>query len=362
MLLVKDLCVQMGKFFLKSVNLDVKDGEYFVLLGPTGSGKSVLLESVAGLTAVTSGEVWINGNNVTDLNLEHRKIGFAYQDYALYRHLTVRDNISFGLMWKNMKQKEIEQAVDHAIELLGLSNLLDKRPWTLSGGESQKIALARAISIKPDLLILDEPLSAVDSETKEDYERELKELHQRLGLTTIHVTHSFEEAVALGDRIAVIMDGEILQVGTPEEIFHHPQSVRAARFLMTKNIFEGEASPGPGGNSVFSVDGTEFRVDTGLQGKAYASVRPEDIMIYREPPASDNLNSLEGTVTRIVDRGTVTHVMVDVPPSFICLVLPRSLKELGLAENDKVYVTFAPSDVNVFKQEINEQQAETIEN
>ena len=191
MLEVKNLNVQMGKFFLKNINLEVKDGEYFVLLGPTGSGKTVLLESIAGLHAINSGQVWINGKDVTDLNLEHRKIGFAYQDYALYRHLPVRDNISFGLMWKNMKKKEIEKSVDQAIELLGLSTLLDKRPWSLSGGESQKIALARAIAIKPDLLILDEPLSAVDSETKEDYERELKELHNRLKLTTIHVTHNF---------------------------------------------------------------------------------------------------------------------------------------------------------------------------
>lgn len=362
MLQVKDLCVQMGKFFLKSINLDVKDGEYFVLLGPTGSGKTVLLESIAGLTAVTSGEVWINGKNVTGLNLEHRRIGFAYQDYALYRHLTVRDNISFGLMWKNMKQKEIAKAVDRAIELLGISNLLDKRPWTLSGGESQKIALARAIAIKPDLLILDEPLSAVDSETKEDYESELKELHNNLGLTTIHVTHSFEEAVALGDRIAVIMNGEILQVGTPDDIFRHPQSESAAHFLMTRNIFEGEVSPAPDGSSLFSIDGTGFTVNTTLQGQAHATIRPEDILISREPTASDSLNSLQGTVTRIVDRGTITHVAVDVPPAFICLVLPRTLKELELAENDKVFITFQPSDVNVFKQEKHEQQSETAEN
>ena len=182
----------------------------------------IQIKDVMGKYYSTEGEIWINGRNVTDLNLEHRNIGFAYQDYALYRHLPVRDNISFGLMWKNKKRKEIEKAVDQAIELLGLHNLIDKRPWSLSGGESQKIALARAIAIKPDLLILDEPLSAVDAETKEDYERELRELHNRLGLTTIHVTHSFEEAIALGDRIAVIMDGEILQVGTPEQIFRQP--------------------------------------------------------------------------------------------------------------------------------------------
>jgi ABC-type sugar transport system ATPase subunit len=351
MLEVKDLCVQMGKFFLKNVSLEVRDGEYFVLLGPTGSGKSVLLESIAGLTSVTSGEVWINGRDVTNLNMASHNIGFAFQDYALYRHLSVRDNISFGLMWQDLKQKDIDKAVDNAVELLHLENLLDKRSWTLSGGESQKIALARAISIKPDLLILDEPLSAVDAETKEDYERELRELHDHLELTTIHVTHSFEEAVALGDRIAVIMDGEILQVGTPEEIFLNPQSEKLARFLMTRNVFSGEIVPDSNGGKVFTVDSTNITVNTGLEGNAYISIRPENILLSRERVDSADNTCLEGTVTRIVDRGTITHIKVDVPPEFTCLALRRSLKELHLGENDRIFLTFEVSDVNVFKQD-----------
>jgi ABC-type sugar transport system ATPase subunit len=346
---VKDLNVQLGKFFLKNINLDVKDGEYFVLLGPTGSGKSVLLESIAGLNAITSGQIWINGKNVTDLNLEHRKIGFAYQDYALYRHLTVRDNISFGLLWRNQKPKEIAKAVDQAIELLGISNLLEKRPWSLSGGESQKIALARAIAVKPDLLILDEPLSAVDSETKEDYERELKELHNRLKLTTIHVTHNFEEAIALGDRIAVIMAGQILQIGTPEEIFRKPKSEFVAKFLMTRNIFEGEVTAGSDGHSIFSVEGTKLYVTTTIEGKAHATIRPEDILISREPLHSTATNSLQGTITRIVDRGSVIYIKVDVPPEFTCLILRRSLKEVGLREKEKAFIAFDAFDVNVFQ-------------
>lgn len=341
----------MGKFFLKNVNLEVHDGEYFVLLGPTGSGKSVLLESIAGLTSVTSGEVWINGRDVTDLNMASHNIGFAFQDYALYRHLSVRDNISFGLMWQDLKQKDIDKAVDRAVELLHLENLLDKRSWTLSGGESQKIALARAISIKPDLLILDEPLSAVDAETKEDFERELRELHDHLELTTIHVTHSFEEAVALGDRIAVIMDGEILQVGTPEEIFLNPQSEKLARFLMTRNVFTGEITLDANGSKVFSIDGTRIVVNSELEGKAHISVRPENILLSREPVDSPGNNCIEGTVTRIVDRGTITHIKVNVPPEFTCLALRRSLKELGLSENDRIFLTFEVSDVNVFKQD-----------
>jgi ABC-type Fe3+/spermidine/putrescine transport system ATPase subunit len=345
----KDLNVQLGTFSLKNINLGVKDGEYFALLGPTGSGKTVLLESIAGLHPVNSGQVWINGRDVTDLNLEQRRIGFAYQDYALFRHLSVRDNISFGLLWRFKEPREIAKAVDQAIELLGLQNLLEKRPWTLSGGESQKIALARAIAIKPDLLILDEPLSAVDAETKEDYETELRDLHNRLGLTTIHVTHNFEEAIALGDRIAVIMAGQILQVGTPEEVFRQPQSEVVARFLMTRNIFKGEVSEGTNGQGVFMVEGTKVAVGTRRRGDLRASIRPEDILISREPLNMPAANSLQGTVTRIVDRGSVIYVRVRVPPEFVCLTLRRSFKEIGLSEGERAFVTFEASDVNVFQ-------------
>ena len=348
MLQVKDLCVKLGSFSLKSLNLDVRDGEYFVLLGPTGSGKTVLLESIAGLNPVTSGQVWINGRDVTELNLEQRRIGFAYQDYALFRHLSVRENISFGLMWRNRKPHEITKAVDQAIELLGLEGLLEKRPWTLSGGESQKIALARAIAIKPDLLILDEPLSAVDAETREDYEIDLKELHHRLKLTTIHVTHAFEEAITLGDRIAVIMGGQILQIGTPEQIFRQPQSEVVARFLMTRNIFAGEVSGGSDSQGIFSVEGTGVAVSTQRRGSLKASIRPEDILISRGPPPSAIANCLQGTVTRIIDRGSAIYVKVKVPPEFTCLILRRSLNEIGLSEGQQVFVTFEASDVNVF--------------
>ena len=348
MLEVKSLNVQLGNFFLKNINLEVKDGEYFVLLGPTGSGKTVLLESIAGLSPITGGEVWINNRNVTDLNLEHRKIGFAYQDYALYRHLTVRDNISFGLMWKNRDKKEINKAVDTAIELLGIENLLDKRPWSLSGGESQKIALARAIAIKPDLLILDEPLSAVDSETKEDYENDLKNLHNRLELTTVHVTHNFEEAIALGDRIAVIRQGEILQVGTPEEIFRRPKSEFVARFLMARNIFEGRVTDGPDGQGLLSVNGTNLAVNTDLRGELKASIRPEDILLSTSPPSSATRNSFEGTITRVVDRGSLIYVTLNVPPDFTCLILRRSFSEIAPEEGQKAYIEFETSDVNVF--------------
>jgi len=348
MIEIKDLCVDLRKFSLKDVTFDVQDGEYFVLLGHTGAGKTVLMESIAGLNSVSSGQIKINGRDVTHLNLEKRNIGFAFQDYVLYPHLSVRDNISFGLMWKGKTRQEIEDGINRVVELLDLADLLDRRATSLSGGESQKICLARALAIKPDLLLLDEPLGAVDPETREATERELKELHDRLRLTTIHVTHNFEEAMTLGDRIAVLREGCLLQIGTPEQIFRHPKSEFVARFVMARNVFEGEVSENPEGQSVFYVGGIKLAVATALRGRLHASIRPEDILISREPQPSGALNSFPGTITRITDRGSVIYLTVNVPPDFTCLILRPSLEEMELKEKQKVFLTFKASAVNVF--------------
>ncbi|HEY32054.1 MAG TPA: ABC transporter ATP-binding protein [Dehalococcoidia bacterium] len=348
MLEVKNLSAKREEFYLKDVSFAVQDGEYFVLLGPTGAGKTVLLESIAGITGIRGGQVWINGKDVTSLTVLERQIGFAYQKYALYRHLPVRDNISFGLTWRFKSQKEINKAVDQVIELLNLQNLIDKRPWALSGGESQKICLARAIAVRPDLLILDEPLGSVDPESRESTERELKDTHRRLGLTTIHVTHDFEEAIALGDRIAVMINGSIMQIGTPDEVFRHPNSEAVARFLMTRNIFDGEVEDGPDGQSVFCLDGTKLNVATTLRGRRHASVRPEDITILVDAPDSGTDNTFQGTITRISDRGAIAHVWVDVPPEFTCLVLHPVLEKMGLKEGQQISIRFNASAVNIF--------------
>jgi len=351
MLEVKDLCAQRGSFFLNDISFDVQDGDYFVLLGPTGGGKTVLLESIAGLRPIENGQIKINGRDVTSLTLEKRRIGFAYQDYAIYRHLSVRDNISFGLMWRWKTRREINEAIDRVVELLGIEDLLGKHPGFLSGGESQKICLARAIAIKPDLLLLDEPLSAVDPESKEDTERELKELHDRLRLTTIHVTHDFEEAIALGDHVAVMIGGRMLQIGIPEQVFRNPNSELVARFLLTRNIFEGvvqDVQDGSDGQSYFCLNEEKLAVVTALRGKRHASIRPEDILISREPQSSSALNGLLGTITRIDDRGSVAYVTVNVPPEFVCLVPHPSIEEMGLEEKQKVFITFKTSAMNVF--------------
>ncbi len=348
MIQIKNLRVDLGHFLLEDVNLTVDEGEYFVVLGPTGSGKTVLLETIAGLYPVKSGEIWLGGREVTRLEPEKRNISIVYQDHVLFPHLSVAENITFGLRLHKLPHQQVTQTLNWLSDLLGIVHLLDRSPDTLSGGERQKVALARALSIKPEVLLLDEPLSALDPESREAVQQELRQIHNQLKVTTIHVTHDFEEAVALGERIAVLGEGGIKQVGTPEQIFRQPASEFVARFAMARNIFAGEVVERDDGNTVFRTEGTELIVVTDLRGKLHASVRPEDILISPEPLRSSARNSFCGTVTSIADKGSTLYLTVTLPPDFICLVTRRSFEEMGLAEGQKVYITFKASAVHIF--------------
>ena len=348
MIQLKNLCVDLGDFQLQDINLTVKEGEYFIVLGPTGAGKTVLLESIAGLYPVKSGQIWLRGRNVTRLEPEKRNISIVYQDHALFPHLSAGENILFGLKLQRRPKQELNETQDWLSHLLGIAHLLARSPDTLSGGERQKVALARALSTKPEVLLLDEPLSALDPENREGVQKELRQLHHQLRVTTIHVTHDFEEAIALGNHIAVLGDGCIKQVGTPEQIFRQPNSEFVARFAMARNIFAGEVVERADKSIVFRTEGTELAVVTDLRGKFHASVRPEDILVSPEPLRSSARNSFCGTITRIADRGSTLYLTVNLPPDFACLVTRRSFEEMGLAQGQKVYITFKASAVHIF--------------
>ncbi len=348
MIQIKNLCVDLGNFLLRDINLDVEPGEYFIILGPTGAGKTVLLESMAGLYPVKSGEIWLKGKEVTQLEPEKRGISIVYQDHALFPHLSVAENITFGLKLHRQSQQELRETLNWLSDLLGIASLLHRSPSTLSGGERQKVALARALSVEPEVLLLDEPLSALDPETKEGVQRELRQLHNRLKVTTIHVTHDFEEAIALGDRIAVLGEGRIKQIGTPTQIFRQPNSEFVARFAMVRNILTGEVVDTGGGNPTFRTESADIAVVTNLRGKLRASIRPEDILISPEPLHSSARNSFCGTITSVIDKGSTLYLTVTLPPDFICLVTRRSFEDMGLAEGQKVYITFKASAVHIF--------------
>jgi molybdate transport system ATP-binding protein/molybdate/tungstate transport system ATP-binding protein len=281
MIRLVDVCYKVGAFELRSINLEIERGEYFAILGPTGAGKTRLLEIIAGLQPPSSGEVWIADENVTALPPDRRRVGFMYQDYLLFPHLTVRKNIMFGL--HDMAKQERLQRVDEISNLLGLDHLLDRHVTGLSGGEQQRIALARALAPQPRVLLLDEPLSALDPRNRRAVRRELTDLHQKFGTTTIHVTHDFEEALVVADRLAVMNKGEIVQVGMAEDVVHKPRSTFVADFFGLENVFKGEivrcdqleSDGAMAYNAVFKSGGIQLSVIAESEGPAYASIRPE---------------------------------------------------------------------------------------
>jgi molybdopterin-binding protein len=343
MLTVKNLKVDLGDFLLKDINLDIESGEYFIILGPTGAGKTVLLEAIAGLYPVLEGEIWVDGREITNENPEKRGIGIVYQDQVLFPHLSAEENIAFGPKMRKCSKREIKTRIDAMAEVVGISHLLKRNPVTLSGGEKQKVALARALITEPKVLLLDEPLSALDPETRERMQGELREIHHRVKVTIIHVTHGFEEAIALGYRVAVLNDGCIAQVGTPEEILRQPNSEFVARFALSRNIFSGSAE-----NGFIEIDGVRLRAITESKGNVHLSLRPEDILISKEPIESSARNCFQGIVADIADRGSFVYVTVSLPPDFVCLVTRQAFDELELRKGVRVWITFKASAIHVF--------------
>ncbi len=348
MIEIKNLTVDLGDFVLNDASLKVEEGEYFIILGPTGAGKTVLLETIAGLYPAKSGQVWLDDQDITRLEPEKRGIAFVYQDHVLFPHLSVWDNIVFGLKRLKKSKAEIRETAGWVIDLLRISHLVKRKPDTLSGGEKQKVALARALVIQPRVLLLDEPLSALDPETKETVQRELRRIHDQLGLTIVHVTHDFEEAVSMGDRIAVIGEGRVVQIGTPQEIFRQPNSEFVARFAMARNITLADVQDGEGENAFAFVGETKIEVVTELRGKHRLSLRPEDILVSTEPFKSSARNSFKGPITHVLDKGSILYLTINVPPELVCLVTRHSYEEMNLNKGGEVYVTFKASAVHVF--------------
>ncbi|MBN2098127.1 MAG: ABC transporter ATP-binding protein [Dehalococcoidia bacterium] len=348
MISLRDFKVDLGEFVLQDINLDVKGGEYFILLGPTGAGKTVLLEAIAGLHPVLKGTISIDGKEITRLKPEKRGVGIVYQDQMLFPHMSVEKNIAFGLKAMKCPKQEIRPRIDNAVALLKISHLLHREPKTLSGGEKQKVALARALVTRPMVLLLDEPLSALDPNTRERMQHELAELHRRLKITIIHVTHDFEEAEALGDRVAVLNEGQIAQVGTPKDILRRPSSTFVADFALTRNVFTGQVREAENGHVSVDIGGIELKATTAARGSVHLALRPEDIILSPEPLRSTARNAFEGTITQVLDRGAVLYVTVTIPPEFVCLVTRQAQEELNLRKGVRVWITFKASAIHVF--------------
>jgi ABC-type Fe3+/spermidine/putrescine transport system ATPase subunit len=347
MIKLSNLAVRVGDFSLREVSLDIDSGEYFIILGPTGAGKTVLLESIAGLHPVSEGVISVDGRDITKLQPERRGLGMVYQDHVLFPHLSVWENVAFGLRSTGCPRRDVGPRVDKIARLMNIDHLLQRKPPGLSGGERQRVALARALVTEPKVLLLDEPLSALDPQAREKMQRELAEIHRRLNVTIIHVTHDFEEALSLGDRVAVLNKGQVVQVGTPDDIMRRPNSEFVAGFALSRNLFQGNVVGAEDASSV-DIGGLQIRAQTVLRGAVHVSIRPEDMFISREPTRSTAGDSFQGKITGVVDRGSVIYVTVSIPPDFTCLVSRQSFSELDLKTGIEVYITIVASAVHVF--------------
>jgi molybdate/tungstate transport system ATP-binding protein len=273
---VKNLCFDVKDFKLDKISFSVNQGEYFILLGKSGSGKTLLLESIAGFNKI-EGSIDFEGHEISSLAPERRDVGFVYQDFALFPNMSVKENIMFSARYKKVENPE--ETLSELVDFLGLENLLERRVEGLSGGERQRVAIARALFSKPKILLLDEPLSAIDPTFRNSIMKFLKDIHRKFNLTTIHVTHNFREASYLGDKIAIVMGGKIHQRGTASEVLNNPASLEVAEFLGFKNIFPCSLLKEKEQNRLFSVDPNSIYVsnDT-LQNDFVFSGKIEECM------------------------------------------------------------------------------------
>jgi len=301
---------------LKGVNLEIEPGELFTFLGPSGSGKSTLLRAIAGFGPIPGGRVLIGGDDVTALPPWERNVGMVFQSYALWPHMTVRKNVSFGLEERKVPAKDIPVRVDAALELVGLLEYAERRPSQLSGGQQQRVALARTIVVEPRVLLLDEPLSNLDANLRIQMRREILELQRKLKLTTIFVTHDQEEANTISDRMAVLNDGITQQVGSPVALYDNPANRFVAHFLGTANLIDGRIEAADGKTQFRAADGTTIALNgnNGLPiGAGTAMFRPQNLSISAAgAPVPEGGATLTGGVQHREFLGSIVRYSVTV--------------------------------------------------
>jgi molybdate/tungstate transport system ATP-binding protein len=348
MIKIKNLSNDWKSFKIDDINLQVEEGEYFVILGPSGSGKTMLLELIAGMWPPDSGKICMDNQDVTVFPPEKRGVGFVYQNYMLFPHKTVFENIAFGLKVRKVANDEIKTRVNEIMDLFGISHLTDRLPRTLSGGEQQRTALARALIIYPKVLLMDEPLSALDKKTREELIQELKNIHRKFDITIIHVTHNFEEALMLADRIAIIRNGRISQVGTSTEIFRHPADKFVADFVGSENIIEGIAKKNGEKLTLIDTGNISIYSTEPKKGHVHITVRPEDIILSTKKVETSARNVFNGQIKEIVDTGALIKLTIDVGDPLVVFLTRQSFLDMELNIGKSVWTYFKATAVHVF--------------
>ncbi len=351
---------------VNNISLDIYDGEYLCLLGPSGCGKTTMLRLISGLTLPATGKILIDEQDVTWLPVYKRDIAIVFQNYALFPHMKIYDNVAFGLRMQKMDKTSIKENVESALNLVGLWEVRNRYPKQLSGGQQQRIALARALVLKPRVLLLDEPLSNLDAKLRKQMRSELKRLHREISITTVHVTHDQEEALSIADRIAVMRDGAIQQIGKPQEIYDAPKDSFMAEFIGSANLIEGTVLEGyaKGGSSFYRL---RFDADLNLTirtrnafepgEKILVGIRPEKInvrdratssTVTASPLPDSNPNRFRGAILLVHYLGAILEAHIQVGGTVFIAHVPSSSHK-GLAPSQEVEITCHPQDFFVIQ-------------
>ncbi len=352
----KNVTKKFGDFVaVDNLNLDIYEREFYSLLGPSGCGKTTLLRMLAGFEQPTAGDIFLDGVSLKGVPPHKRPVNMMFQSYALFPHMNVADNVAFGLKQAGMSKSEIGQRVDAMLKLVKLEEFERRKPHQLSGGQRQRVALARSVATRPKLLLLDEPLGALDKKLREETQFELMDLQQELGLTFMIVTHDQEEAMTMSDRIAVMDRGMVVQTGTPAEIYEAPNTRYVAEFIGSINAFEGLVTKSADGKiSLKGTDGFAMQVDAppgssySKDQQAWFAVRPEKLKVSRKKPAT-KINAVRGEIWDLGYLGDMTIFHVKLPSSLVVrasMLNAQRTVEDPISIDDDVWLSFA-SDAGV---------------
>jgi ABC-type sugar transport system ATPase subunit len=341
MLTLKNISKKLGEFHLTDISIEIPDGTYYVLLGRSGSGKTQLLELIAGLNKPDSGEIWLDGDNITADRIQGRGTGLVFQDYAIFPNMTVFGNIAYSLNANRTERTGMRRRVESVARELNILHLLDRDTHHLSGGELQRVALARTLITRPKLLLLDEPMASIDASLKDDIKRLLRNLNRK-GLTIIHVTHDYREAVSLATKVGVIHNGKIIQEGKTDEVFRRPVNRFVARYSGIRNFYRVTFRKESGNWEAVCNDGLTFLMsedeypETGLM-----ILRSDDIKILHEGPSNGEDNCFKGKVTEILPSEYGMEITVDAGEVFYVDVSADTFKEYPVYENSEVWISFS---------------------
>jgi len=333
---------------IPDLSIDIHDKEFFTLLGPSGCGKTTLLRMIAGFNTIEGGDFFFDDRRINGMEASKRNIGMVFQNYAIFPHYTVRQNVEFGLKNRKLPKAEIHRTTAEFLELMQILEFKDRMPERLSGGQQQRVALARALVIKPDVLLMDEPLSNLDAKLRMEMRQAIRTLQKEVGITTIYVTHDQEEAMAISDRIAVMKDGVIQHVGTPQEIYHRPSNIFVATFIGRTNLIDAKYSSK---NKTVRIDGHQLAMDNlscETNSPVVLSIRPEDFQMSK--------NTTEGIKSTIADNiflGLNTHYLVELPNKQTIEIIHESVMDSSFKPGDTVYLSIKTEKINVFSKDGN---------